>query len=140
MIRCVARGETVALHLKCAPLYFESGTLELDSERPTGSPLDYWGPAVKVPDPEVDPLDQHGSPVGHGEPGASRPYTLDYVALGAFYTERTYTHMHNTGTTDNSLADADLRARLIELGVPPERIEEEFQRVMDVVFSTGNDK
>jgi uncharacterized protein YjiS (DUF1127 family) len=44
--------------------------------------------------------------------------------------------MHEQGTTDIDLArlDAELRQKLSDLGVRPEHIEIEFERVMAEVF------
>jgi hypothetical protein len=48
--------------------------------------------------------------------------------------------MRERGTTDLDLSalDAELRQKLAEMGVPPERIEDEAERVMAEVFKMSS--
>lgn len=56
--------------------------------------------------------------------------------LAPSYADRAHALMHEQGTTDIDLArlDAELRQKLSDLGVRPEHIEIEFERVMAEVF------
>src|SRR5262249_22821917 len=53
-----------------------------------GSPLDYWGPVVEVPEHPPDPLDEHGAPVAPAatpEAAAARPQPAAAAARPAAF-------------------------------------------------------
>jgi len=96
-------------------------------------------PPVKAP----DPLDGHGAPHPAGphrsngvEPGL-RPYRIRELAI--WYIEEAARRLHDpnlaaVGALQDAI-DGDLRQRLTELGVSPEFMATEFERVMQVAFA-----
>ena len=93
-------------------------------------------PPVKVPDLGPDPLDEHGAPhPARPHPLSSEPGLSLYTIreLASWYEEEG--DRRRVGLDlDQAALDRDLRRRLAELGVFPEFIEIEFERVMQVVF------
>jgi hypothetical protein len=99
-------------------------------------------PPVKVPELPPDPLDEHGAPLAahttstNSEQNLS-PYTIRELAV--WYIEeadrrRDDPDLAAVGALQNAV-DSVLRQRLAELGVFPEFIGVEFERVMQVVFA-----
>ena len=91
--------------------------------------LDYHGPVVAVPDLGPDQLDAHGAPRE-----APKLSVQDVLGLTDWYKGETH-RRYNQNTLDTPAVDAELRAKLAALGVPPARIEVEFKRVMDLAFA-----
>ena len=88
--------------------------------------------------PHVGQKSDDPKPVANGgEPCLS---DWDIHKLAPSYSERAHALMQERGSTDLDLSklDAELRQKLADLGVPPERIEIEFERVMAEVFKTSS--
>ena len=99
-----------------------------------GSPLNYAGPVVPVPDLGPDSLDEHGRPLA-ASPGSPGLSARTIRAVADEYTERGYANAQETGgDTRTAELDAWLRQRLAELGVRPEHVEAEFERVKAAVW------
>jgi hypothetical protein len=64
----------------------------------------------------------------------------DVQKLVPSYADRVHALMQERGTTDLDLSelDTELRQRLADMGVPPERIEIEFERVMAEIVKTSS--
>ena len=94
------------------------------------------GPA---PDDGLDiPECLRRSPVNSKKTTNGRAYLApsheDLKVLGRWYEERFNGSRKGGCEGDRAGADASLRWRLAEFGVPPEHIEHECERVMQVVF------
>src|SRR5262249_28528492 len=99
--------------------------------------LPYTGPVVDVPDQGPDPLDEHGAPQAVPTPAKSSAPGLSQWQLRELaraYGDRSDAEYDATGKVDSAVHNAWLRVRLAER-VPPERIEIEFERVMEVMFA-----
>jgi hypothetical protein len=96
--------------------------------------LPYTGPVVDVPDLGADGLDEHGAPVAAPEPGTEPGLSRRRIQeLADWYKDETH-RRYNENTLDTPSLDAELRQRIADEGVPPERIERAFAQVMDAVF------
>jgi hypothetical protein len=85
-------------------------------------------------------LQQPAPRFAHEDAGEPCLSAWDIHKLAPSYCDRVHALMHERGTTDLDLSklDADLRQKLADLGVPPERIEIEFERVMAEIFKTSS--
>ena len=101
--------------------------------------LAYHGPVVTVPDLGPDPLDEHGGPVaatatngGDREPWLTQGRVRD---LARWYVDQAADQQGRASRVevDSAALDAGLRQVLAE-EVPPEFVEQEFERVMAEVF------
>jgi hypothetical protein len=116
------------------PLSGNAGRSALTA-RPKSDDLPYTGPVVAPPDlgPD-DSLDEHDTPrqpqPANGEPPLSRWQVRD---LAGWYTE-SFRERQQAGGLDEKALKAELRQRIADEGVPPERIESAFKQVMDAVF------
>jgi Protein of unknown function (DUF3631) len=90
--------------------------------------LPYTGPVVEPPDLGPDHLDAHGTPVT--PPGLSHRRIQE---LANWYKDETH-RRYNTNRLDAAQLDAELRA-LLRYEVPPEFIEVEFERIMDLALA-----
>jgi putative DNA primase/helicase len=113
-----------------------AGERSASRPKPKSDDLPYTGPLVPVPDLGPDPLDEHGEPI---EPAAGPGLSVwDVYKLAPPYADRAHALMQEQGSTDPDLGalNAELRQKLADLGVPPERIAIEFERVMAEVYKT----
>jgi hypothetical protein len=103
--------------------------------KPKSDDLPYHGPVVEVPDRGPDPLDEHDTPQedNGGTPGLSH---RDLKAIARVHTERADALREGLNINEEAFAklNADLRQKLADMGVLPEYIEIEFERVMAEVF------
>jgi Protein of unknown function (DUF3631) len=134
------RCPVVYLHESCSQRFFatraneqpSSGTSDGQPERPPSGKPD-GPPSVS----RAEPPSSNGpeTPLYTSSSG-ELVYRRDFRNLVPFFTDGVHAEMRKCGTTDPDLSalNKELRRRLRDMGVPRDRIEYEFQRVMDGVY------
>jgi putative DNA primase/helicase len=97
-----------------------------------GSPLDYHGPVVAVPDMGPDTLDEHGVP--RARAAAPSPLTSGRAReLHAWSLDWTASEQAAGREVTTAVLEAELRVILRE-ELPPDEVEAAIAQVMDLVF------